>query len=74
MKDEMLKKKFQGKPKTTTRRMFSSNFTTPTVCFATALRSTSEQNKRNSLCHAEVPCMNKHEGTKRNNYMKQISQ
>jgi hypothetical protein len=37
-----MRKKFQGKPKTTTGRMFSSNFTTSTVTFAAALRATPE--------------------------------
>jgi hypothetical protein len=39
--------KSQGKPKTTTARVFSSNFTTPAVSFAAALRGTLEQSKRN---------------------------
>jgi hypothetical protein len=71
---EEIRKKFQGKPKTTTGRMYSSNFTAPTVSFAVALRGTPEQNKKNNLCHEEVPGANKHGGRKTNNYMKQISQ
>jgi hypothetical protein len=35
--------------------MFSSNFATPIVSFAAALRGTADQNKRNNLCHEEVP-------------------
>jgi hypothetical protein len=64
VKDEM-RKKFQGNRKTTTTRMFSSNFTTPTVSFAAALQGISEQDKRYNLCQEEVPVTNKHEGTKK---------
>jgi hypothetical protein len=63
--DEMWKKKFHGKPKPTTGRMFSSNFTTPTVSFAAALQGTPEQNQRNNLRHEAVPGKNKHEGMKK---------
>jgi hypothetical protein len=41
------RKKSQGKPKTTTATVFSSNFTTAAMSFAAALRGTPEQNKRN---------------------------
>jgi hypothetical protein len=51
--------------KTTTGRVFSSNFTTPAESFETMLRGTLDQNKRNTLRHEEVPGTNEHERTKR---------
>jgi hypothetical protein len=40
------KKKPQGTPKNTTGKVFSSNFTKPTVSFAAALRGQTEQQKQ----------------------------
>jgi hypothetical protein len=56
---EETRKKFRGNPKTTTGRMFSSNFTAPNLYFAAA------QNKRNNISHEEVPGKNKNKGMKK---------
>jgi hypothetical protein len=63
----MQKKKSQGTPKTTTRGVFSSNFTTSAVAVAAVLQGT-QGHKRQNLCHEEVPGTNKHKGTKKKQY------
>jgi hypothetical protein len=63
--EEIQKRKSQKTPKTTTRRMFSSNLATPGVTFAAALQGSTEQqhqpdtpddNGRSSHNRTEGPC------------------
>jgi hypothetical protein len=45
-KEQLQKRESQRTPKTTTARLFSSNLTTPTLTFATALRGSTQQQQR----------------------------
>jgi predicted adenine nucleotide alpha hydrolase (AANH) superfamily ATPase len=53
-KEEMHKRKSQRTPKTTTRRVFSSNLTTPGVSFVVALQGSIEQQQWPHTCQVAV--------------------
>jgi hypothetical protein len=62
-KEELLKKKSQRAPKTTTGRVFSSARTTPGISFAAALRSSGDQQQQpqaNQVPVATPPTKVKH--------------